>query len=52
MKKELGVIIPVYNESEIIKKTIDDITRVLTQLNLNFDIHIYNDGSLDIVINH
>jgi glycosyltransferase involved in cell wall biosynthesis len=45
--KELVIIIPVYNESKIIKKVIQDWTDLLTNLKINYEINIYNDGSTD-----
>lgn len=47
MKKELGLVVPVYNESGAIKEVIQSWETVLSGLNINFDIHIYNDGSKD-----
>jgi len=44
---ELGVILPVYNEEEIIGKIVDDWTRELGRLQIDFEIHAYNDGSKD-----
>ena len=44
---ELKVIIPVYNEDEIIGTVINDWVDCLTKLNTDFSIHIYNDGSKD-----
>ena len=44
---ELAVILPVYNEEEIIGKIIDDWARELERLEISFEIHAYNDGSKD-----
>lgn len=43
----LAIIIPVYNESEIISKVIDQCSTILTELDIKFQIHVYNDGSKD-----
>lgn len=44
---ELAVIIPVYNEQDIIGKVLDDWSRELDRLGIDFRIHAYNDGSKD-----
>jgi dolichol-phosphate mannosyltransferase len=44
---ELAVILPLYNEEEIIGVVIDDWTRELERLQIDFEIHAYNDGSRD-----
>jgi dolichol-phosphate mannosyltransferase len=44
---DLAVVIPVYNEEEIIGTVINDWYNCLTSLNINFEIHLYNDGSKD-----
>ena len=46
-KIELSVVIPVYNEEEIISMVIDNWIEKLNQLNINHEIHLYNDGSRD-----
>ena len=45
--EDLTVVIPVYNEEEIIQHVIKDWIKHLTKLNINFTIHAYNDGSTD-----
>lgn len=47
MKLDLVVIIPVYNESEIIVHVLKDWLERLESLSLNFLIAVYNDGSND-----
>ena len=46
-KIELSVVIPVYNEEDIISMVIDNWIEKLNQLNINYEIHLYNDGSID-----
>ena len=46
-KIELSVVIPVYNEEDIISMVIDNWIEKLNQLNINYEIHLYNDGSTD-----
>ena len=46
-KIELSVVIPVYNEEDIISTVIDNWIEKLNQLNINHEIHLYNDGSID-----
>jgi Glycosyltransferases involved in cell wall biogenesis len=45
--KELGVVIPVYNEEDSIGTVISDWHLALSKLDISFDIHVYNDGSRD-----
>lgn len=45
--KQLAVILPVYNEEEIISKVIEQWTNVLEKLEIDFVIFAYNDGSVD-----
>jgi len=45
--KELIVVMPVYNESEIIGEVIKDWSKVLGSLSLSYAIKVYNDGSRD-----
>jgi len=47
MKVNLTVVIPVYNEDEIIETVINDWSQQLQKLELSFEIRIYNDGSKD-----
>jgi dolichol-phosphate mannosyltransferase len=44
---ELAVVLPAYNEEEIIGKVVEDWVRELERLQINFEIHAYNDGSRD-----
>ena len=44
---ELAVIIPVYNEEEIIQEVLDDWSRELERLGITYKISVYNDGSKD-----
>jgi dolichol-phosphate mannosyltransferase len=44
---ELAVILPIYNEEEIIGEVIDGWVRELERLQIDFEIHAYNDGSKD-----
>jgi glycosyltransferase involved in cell wall biosynthesis len=43
----LKLIIPVYNEEGAIADVIHDWTNVLSDLNIQFEIHVFNDGSKD-----
>lgn len=45
--KTLKVVIPVYNEEEIIETVISDWHKTLETLEIDFEIHVYNDGSKD-----
>lgn len=45
--KELALVMPVYNEEEIIENVIADWTKVLESLGIDFEILAYNDGSKD-----
>jgi glycosyltransferase involved in cell wall biosynthesis len=44
---ELTVVMPVYNEEEIIGEVLEDWTGELERLHVDFEIHAYNDGSKD-----
>jgi glycosyltransferase involved in cell wall biosynthesis len=44
---ELTVVLPVYNEGEIIGEVLEDWTGELERLHIDFEIHAYNDGSRD-----
>lgn len=46
-RKELAVVMPVYNEEQIIAHVIEKWTRELLRLDIDFEIHAYNDGSKD-----
>ena len=45
--KELNIVIPVYNESEIIKDVTDSWIVALNKIGIDFEINLYNDGSKD-----
>ena len=47
MKTQLHVVIPVYNEAEIINVVVEDWITVLNKLNINYKLKLYNDGSTD-----
>ncbi len=49
--KELSVIIPVYNESDIIQTVIRDWMNALNELKIDYIIMAYNDGSTDNSLN-
>ncbi len=49
--RDLTVVIPVYNESEIIKYVVEDWLFTLNNLMIDFEIIIYNDGSQDDTLN-
>ena len=44
---ELAVVIPVYNEEEIIAAVVNSSKEELNKLGVHFIIHVYNDGSKD-----
>ena len=44
---ELTVVLPVYNEEEIVGEVLEDWTGELERLHIDFEIHAYNDGSKD-----
>ena len=44
---ELAVVMPVYNEEEIITQSLNDWAEELDRLQVDFEIHVYNDGSKD-----
>ena len=46
-KFELAVVMPVYNEDEIVGKVIEDWSVKLSSLGIDYKIHAYNDGSKD-----
>ena len=46
-KVELTVVMPVYNEAGIISKVINKWVKNLKELDIEFEIHAYNDGSKD-----
>lgn len=47
MKKELALVMPVYNEEGAIGNVINKWTEELQKLKIDFQIHTYNDGSQD-----
>jgi len=46
-RPELAVILPAYNEEKIIGEVVDDWARELERLQIDFEIHAYDDGSKD-----
>ena len=44
---ELTVVMPVYNEEEIIGEVVEGWSGELERLDIDFEIHVYNDGSKD-----
>lgn len=46
-RQDLAVIIPAYNEDEVIGTVLKDWLEQLRKLQINFNIHVYNDGSKD-----
>lgn len=44
---ELAIVMPVYNEEKIIGKVLYHWVKELERLEINFEIHVYNDGSKD-----
>ncbi len=44
---DLAVIIPVYNESEVIHSVLNSWTNMLDSLGINYIVRVYNDGSRD-----
>ena len=49
--KDLSIIIPVYNEADIIQTVIKDWMDVLEKLSIEYEIIAYNDGSTDDSLN-
>ena len=47
MKKTLSVIIPAYNEEKMIAQTIEGLRNELDKLDLDYEIIVINDGSID-----
>jgi glycosyltransferase involved in cell wall biosynthesis len=47
IKKELAVVMPVFNEENIIEKVLEKWVNALNYLSIDFQIHVYNDGSKD-----
>jgi glycosyltransferase involved in cell wall biosynthesis len=50
-RKELAMVMPVYNEEGAIGNVVRKWTAELQRLNINFQIHTYNDGSKDRTLN-
>ena len=46
-RKELAVVIPVFNEEETIRKCVEDWVEVLSSLEIDFELIIVDDGSWD-----
>lgn len=47
MKTDISIIIPAYNEEDLIENTINDVVRYLSDKNYIFEIIVINDGSKD-----
>lgn len=47
MSELISVVLPVYNESDCIIETIDNVESVLTKANMDFEIIVVDDGSTD-----
>lgn len=47
MNNELAVVMPVYNEEEIVAEVVNEWTKELEKLSISFHIHAYDDGSKD-----
>ena len=47
VENELAVVMPVYNEHDAISNVVNKWTNELEKLDINFEFHIYNDGSTD-----
>ena len=45
--KKITVLVPVYNEQEVIKLFYSKLTKVIDEINYNFEILFINDGSED-----
>jgi len=46
-RETLGVVMPVYNEQDIVEKVLKDWVEVLNDCAVDYQIHVYNDGSRD-----
>jgi len=44
---DLAVVMPVYNEAEIIAKVVGDWSQELERVGIRYEFHVYNDGSRD-----
>lgn len=47
LMKKLTVVMPVYNEDEVIAGVLEEWCTELRQLGINYELHVYNDGSTD-----
>ena len=47
IKQLISIIIPVFNESESIGFLLDEVINVMSVHNLNFELIVINDGSID-----
>ena len=45
--EELAVVMPVYNEKDAVAAVLESWSRTLLELEINYRIHVYNDGSKD-----
>ena len=46
-KLDLIAVMPVYNEEGAIREVVKEWHDMLSSLNMNFKLHVYNDGSKD-----
>jgi len=46
-RMDLSIVIPAYNEEGAITRTVEDVTKVLSGLSIQFEIIVVNDGSSD-----
>jgi len=46
-KEKISILIPAYNEEEVIVSTIDETVKVLEELNFDFEVIVIDDGSND-----
>jgi glycosyltransferase involved in cell wall biosynthesis len=51
MSKELVVVMPVYNEADIIHVVVEDWCQALRELSIDFELRLYNDGSKNDTLN-
>jgi dolichol-phosphate mannosyltransferase len=47
MPESLAVVMPAYNEEQIIEKTVNEWLTAVRKLGISFELHVYNDGSRD-----
>ena len=47
MSERLAIVMPAYNEEQIIERTVNEWLIGLRNLDIDFELHVYNDGSRD-----